>query len=47
MFKYGGMRWTKHVARIGPIRNAYQISVEELEHKRPPEGLVIDRSLNK
>jgi hypothetical protein len=41
------MRWMKHVARIGSIRNAYQILVENLEHKRLPERLAIERSLNK
>jgi hypothetical protein len=29
------MRWARHAARIGEIRNAYTILVRKLETKRP------------
>jgi hypothetical protein len=29
------MRWAGHIARIGDVRNAYNILVRKLEGKRP------------
>jgi hypothetical protein len=29
------IRWARHVARMGEIRNAYTILVEKIEWKRP------------
>jgi hypothetical protein len=33
------MRWADHVARIGEIRNVYEIFLGELEGKRPFGGV--------
>jgi hypothetical protein len=35
MIKSRGMRWERHVARIGAKRNAYRILVRKPEGKRP------------
>jgi hypothetical protein len=35
MIKPRRMRWTGHVARMGPKRNAYRILVGKQEGKRP------------
>jgi hypothetical protein len=35
MIKSRRMRWTGHVARMGPKSNAYRILVRKLEGKRP------------
>jgi hypothetical protein len=43
----GRLRWMKHVAHIGYIKNAYKILVEKLEHEIPSERLAIGRSLKK
>jgi hypothetical protein len=35
MIKSKMMEWEEHVARMGEMRNAYKILVEESEGKRP------------
>jgi hypothetical protein len=35
MIKSRKVRWARHVAHIGEIRNAFKISVGKLEGKRP------------
>jgi hypothetical protein len=37
------MRWTRHVARIGELRNAYKILVGKHEGKGHVEDIAVDR----
>jgi hypothetical protein len=36
------MRWARHIARMGEVRNAYKILVRKPEKRNHSEGLSID-----
>jgi hypothetical protein len=42
MIKSRRMRWARHVARMGEMRNAYKILVEILKGKAHAEDLGVD-----